>query len=355
MQQKVVFAIPDMGAGGAERVISILANEFSTKGIKVTILMLFGSRVHYQLPECVDIKELNLLKYPYPLRIKKLRITLKEIRGKGCLTIYSLQDSVLKHILAARLFTKRVRIISAERNNPYRHGTSLLARIKHSLLYLLADHSVFQTSDAKAYYVLLPNSKCSVIPNPITPTDYEWNPERLSANRLISVCRLHEQKNIPMTLNVIKKLKDNYPDIHLDIYGDGNLKPQILNSIRDMELGSYIELKGTTQQVTKVLSEGSIFISTSNFEGISNSMLEAMSVGMPIVCTDCPIGGAKMMLADNAGMLSPVQDVESFVQNVAYCLGNPAFAETIAKNARRKSTDYSSSSIANKWEQLMKQ
>ena len=78
-------------------------------------------------------------------------------------------------------------------------------------------------------------------------------------------------------------------------------------------------------------------------------MLEAMSIGMPIICTDCPIGGARMMLQDHAGILSPVSDSEIFSQKLIFLLKNEHLAREYGQNALKKSLDFTPENIAQQW------
>lgn len=344
---KTLFAIPDMGSGGAERVISILAKEMTQRGFNITILMMFGERIHYELPNDVTIVNLGLMNYPIAKRIKSLRAKLKEISQGKEFAVYAFHDSCLKYILAASVGLKG-KVICSERNNPYRKGRSFWKRFLATIPYLLSDYAVFQTPDARAYYGLIKDSKCSVIPNPIMQAQCEWK-RNITQNKLISICRLHVQKNISMSLKVIDKLRRDFADIHLDIYGEGNLRPDIERQIAEMELENYVTLKGVTHEVPQKLSEASVFISTSDFEGISNSMLEAMSVGMPIVCTNCPIGGARLMLGDGAGLLSPVNNAEAFAKQVAKILSDRSYAYYLAEGALKKSKEFSPVKIAELW------
>ena len=349
---KIIFAIPDMGSGGAERVISVLCENFTTQNISVEILMLFGGRRHYQLPPSIKIRELNLLQLSAIKRVYILRNIFKDLNSKdGPISVYAFHDSVLKYLLVASIGFD-IRIISSERNNPYVKGKSWFSRLKASIPYLLSSHTVFQTPAARKYY-FLPQYKCSVIPNPITEAKHAWTGD-LSPEKLVSICRLHSQKNIPMSLRAINILKDRLPNIHLDIYGEGNLKDSLHQQIIDMGLSKHVSLQGVTNNVTKVLSESSIFISTSDFEGISNSMLEAMSVGMPVLCTDCPIGGASMMIGDDAGLLSKVGDAEAFAKKLFLLLSDKEMAHKLAANAKSKSKNYSLKTIAQKWLSLAK-
>lgn len=353
MIMKAIFALPDMGPGGAERVVSILCREFSLKGIETEIWMLFGNRIHYELPFDTIVKELNLLALP---KIKRLSLLRKRLKKEKNITedvsVLALHDSSLKYVEGASLGLN-IRIISCERNNPYVKGTGVLSRIKAVFPYLCSSFSIFQTYDARKYYSIIPDKRCAVIPNPITPVSIRWNGD-IDSMKLISVCRLHNQKNLPMTVDVIDILKNKYPDIHLDIYGEGPLENELKELIRKRKLDKNISLRGVTDNVVEKLANSSVYISTSDFEGISNSMLEAMSVGMPIVCTDCPIGGAALMLSDGAGLLSGVGDAESVARNVDSVLTNKDYAKELALRAYEKSQLYSPEKIAEQWLETMK-
>lgn len=127
------------------------------------------------------------------------------------------------------------------------------------------------------------------------------------------------------------------------------MKDEILEEIRKRGLQNNITLCGTTKQVTQKLAEASIFISTSDFEGISNSMLEAMAVGLPMVCTDCPIGGARLMLGDGAGLLSEVGNIKQFAENLDGLLHNHDKCRLMSAFAKEKASQYTLLNIAQRW------
>lgn len=345
---KIIFALPDLGSGGAERVVSILSNEFINKGYSVDIVMMFGNRVQYQLHPQINIIQLNLRGLGRIDRIIKVRRQLKILlKNNKDAIIVPFQDSVLNTVLISSWGLK-TKIIACERNNPYIKGTSLLKKLRVMLPYKLADYCVFQTPDARKYYSIISDQKCSIIINPITIPTQTWN-GRIDEKHLISICRLHKQKNLPMTLDVVNILKVKYPNIHLDIYGEGNLKEEISRELQKKGLEENIRLCGTTKQVTQKLADASIFISTSDFEGISNSMLEAMAVGVPMVCTDCPIGGAHMMLCDGAGLLSEVGNTKQFAEKLDLLLSDHYKCRTMSEIAKNKTSKYTSFYIAQQW------
>lgn len=344
---KIIFILPDLGSGGAERVVSILSEEIVNKGYHVDIIMMYGNRVQYQLHPKVGLFRLNLLGQNIWKRLKILRKQLKSIIGNEKAVVVPFQDSVLNMVLVASLGLM-VRVVACERNNPYIKGVKLIKKLRAMFPYWLSDYCVFQTPDARNYYSIISDEKCSIIINPITVPKLEWN-GKVDAEHLISVCRLHRQKNIPMTLKVIQELKPKYPNIHLSIYGEGDLRDEITKEINEMGLQNNISLCGTTKQVIQKLSESSIFISTSDFEGISNSMLEAMAVGVPMVCTDCPIGGAHLMLSDGAGYLSAVGNVKQFVDKVDNLLSNQNQCQRMSEIAKKKASMYTPECVAKQW------
>lgn len=319
--KKVIFALPNMSSGGAERVVSILANNLVKRGVKVEIWLYYGLTLHYQLDKLVQVDYLDLENFSIRKRIAILHSKLKQVKQKERDIVFiPFLGAILNISVVANLGTG-IPLVACERNNPYIHGTTLLQKIKAQIPFLMATHCVFQTPDARDYYSLVSSHRCSVIINPITQSSYNWKGV-LSPSRLISVCRLHKQKNLPMTFDVVELLKQKIPDLHIDIYGDGDLKYAIEDEIDKRGLAHNVSLMGVTKNVPFVLSNASVFISTSDFEGISNSMLEAMSVGMPLLCTDCPIGGARLMLKDGAGILSPIKDAELFANSLEELLSN---------------------------------
>lgn len=347
--KKIIFLLPDLGAGGAERVVSLLSSEMTKQGYAASVFMLFGERIAYKVDEKVIIVKCNLLSHSGKFsRVSILRDLLKkEIECFDLVTAISFQDSCLKYLLAASCFLP-IKVIATERNNPYRKGNGLLHRLHATWPFFMANHSVFQTPDARCYYKNISDRNCSIIPNPISSSHYRWN-GNLKLHKLITVCRLHSQKNLHMAIEIVDKLRISYPDISLDIYGEGEMHDELQNEIKAKDLLEVVRLQGTTNNVQEKMASSSVFILTSDFEGISNSMIEAMSVGMPIVCTDCPIGGAAMMLGNEAGLLSPVRDVDSFVRNIKSIFEYEDVSRKMAENARKKTSDYSIEEISKKW------
>jgi len=349
---KIVFVLPNISSGGAERVVTILSGKLYEKGYDVDIVLLIDDKIQYDVPMGVSVAKLNTTGMTTKNRIKTLRKYLKIEKKKQNLVVIPFQDSCLNNALAASMFLS-IPVVACERNNPYRKGSGVLEKLKAELPFVLARYCVFQTYDARAYYGLVNDGKCEVIINPITPATVGWK-HVYSPEKMIMVGRLHPQKNYPMLIDAMAKVREKYPTASVHVYGEGDLKEELIAYAKSKGMENAVIFEGRTNQVQQKLSESSIFLLTSNYEGLSNAMLEAMSVGMPLVCTDCPIGGARMMLDNNCGVLTPVGNVDAFTEAIIVLLSNPDQMDAIAANAKMKADLYSADSIAEKWEKVIK-
>ena len=348
MAKKICFLLPNLNAGGAERVVTILAESLSQKGFSVDIVLLLNNIVKYQTADNINIIKLNTEKLGNIQRIKILRNYLKGEKNKfEKMYVLSFQPWCLNFLLCAA-FGLNIKIVATERNNPYRNGSNLYRRIKYSIPFILSDACVFQTFDAQKYYLFLKSKKCFVIPNPIRSFNNKRN-QNTSPNSIVSFCRLHPQKNLIMAIDSIGEIKKAFPNVCLKIYGEGSIKTELEEYANKRGLKENVQFCGLSNNVPQIMANASLFLSTSDYEGISNSMLEAMSIGMPIVCTDCPIGGAKMMLQNGAGELVPVNDYQRCASKIIELFNKPSQMIMMGNKAFEESKKFSIIEISKRW------
>ena len=219
---KVIFVIVSMGGGGAERVISILANQFVKRGIDVTIMMTAGDEVAYELDErihlfCAGKSSGGSMKKRID-RIKNMRKVFKENRDS---IIISFGPGTSFFAVTADLFLKHKFIIS-ERNDPAICPYPKLRNI----VYNRAEKLVFQTEDAMRCFPQKMQQKGCVIPNPISgklPEPYAG----VRQKTIVAVGRLEDQKNYVLLINAFHKFHEEYPDYELHIYGKGSLQEKL--------------------------------------------------------------------------------------------------------------------------------
>jgi glycosyltransferase involved in cell wall biosynthesis len=193
---------------------------------------------------------------------------------------------------------------------------------------------VVQTKVIKSFFPGTVHKKCSIILNPVNIPERAW--ECTSGNhKIVSLGRLVGAKNYPMALEAFKLVHDNFPDATYDIYGTGDLRQLLEAESKRLGIEDAVSLKCVTSDVYAVLENAAIFISTSDYEGLSNSMLEAMSIGIPVICTDCDGGGARMMIEDgHNGLIVPKGDIKALYEKIKYLFENETIAVELGRNAR---------------------
>lgn len=346
--KKIVFFLPSLGSGGAERVAVLISEQLIEYGYDVEILLL-KNVVHYDVKPTVHIasvfeQEQSMGKIE---RICKVFSFLQKYVRKNDVILIPMLDTCLRYSVLLKFITK-AKVIACERNDPYSQYKTNIKRWIRRKLFDISDYAIFQTEDAKNFYHQRIKNKYVVIPNPVSLPEVKW--KRNQNHDIVTVCRLNPQKNLKMAVDAIGLLKDTIPDIHLNIYGEGSEALALCEYIKEKGLESQVSLCGTTQNTYEVLRKSNGFILTSNFEGISNSMLEALAVGMPVIVTDCPIGGAKMMIQnEKTGILIPVGDTGMLVESVKRILTDEEFAQKLGAQAAESMQAYTLEKIANQW------
>ena len=274
---KIVFFVPSLGSGGAERVVSILATEMSDRSYDVHVALLANRNINYSLSDKVSIhfldceKEQNLSAVKrYVKRYSKIRSLIKQINPNIVISFMSETNIDV----SLTMMGMNIPLVVSERNDPAIDPASKAKQWLRKIAYLKPSHFVFQTPDAQAYFSKRIQRKSSIILNPLSLSLPEcFNGER--EKRIVSVGRLHPQKNIPLLLKAFSVFINEYPDYSLEIYGEGPLENQIRDLIQEMNLQDKVFLKGFCKDVHARIVNAAMFVMTSDYEGMPNALLEA--------------------------------------------------------------------------------
>ena len=352
---KIIFFIPNLSSGGAERVISILANSLVNKKYDVDIVCLQDNVISYPLSDKVNIVcfDKNLLTCSKKLSFSILRNYLKnERKANNRIVLIPFLDVCLTRVIVAS-FGLNIPIIASERNDPFQKGSSFLARLKANIPYWLSTHCVFQTEGARDYFYKIIRKKSNIIMNPIMMSpDIKW--EGQNSKRIISVGRLESQKNHILLIDAFTHIHNEYPDYILEIYGVGSLKSELQKHISELSLDSSVKLCGHSSDIHSLLENSFLFVLSSDYEGMSNALIEALAVGMPVVTTDHPCGGARMLVKNDInGILVPVRDEIALAEAIKRVIENPEFRLSIGNNASEIRQILSVKQISEKWIELI--
>ncbi|MBR6005967.1 MAG: glycosyltransferase [Clostridia bacterium] len=373
----IIIVVHSLAVGGAERRISSLANYFASKGHKVTIPLIDNIVVRFEL-DCA-IKVVCVAEDPLPagylleqcsfyspaekykLSFKdKLGVSLSHIAGGKTADFIESELFVKKHsyylyeyikqfpeatvvsfmtvpnialMMAAKKLKNRVLFGDCtDVANEYPAGSPYNALRKK--YYGRADAALFQTPAQKDYYTFLPGTKKYVIPNFVKSDGLPSRYEGERRKEIVNFCRLNKAKNLPLLIDAFALFNKDYPDYTLAIYGEGSLKGELLKKISSLGLENKATIYDFDLNVHSKISDAAMFVSSSDREGISNSMLEALAIGLPCVCTDCAGGGARMMIEDHVnGLLVPMRDVNALASAMKEIAADPALAQKLSQNA----------------------
>lgn len=335
---KTVFFITSLGGGGAERVVCNLSNYLHSKAEDVSISAIRGGAATYNLDANIKVTYLQEDYYNTPTtlkrRLEEIRKVYNFLRSKGRdHTIVCFLELPVAYALIFKPFVK-AKVIICERNNPEFYSKSYQKLYK--LLADRADMCVCQTNVIANWYrkIISNDSRIKVIPNSINQSILDSPIGNRSKKEIVTMARLAPQKNQRMLIEAFAEIVNSHPDYSLTIYGEGPLREELTSLAESLKVSDKVKFPGFTKDVIGVLSTASMFVMTSDHEGMPNALAEAMAMGVPCVSTDCGGGGARELI-DNGknGLLIPCRDKEALVNAMKSILEDQAKANAISKEA----------------------
>lgn len=316
----IFFVTAGMSGGGTERVISILANKWSADGHAVTIIATANRDVAYKLDKRIRLIQLGERTHgSFLKRIKRIGSLRSIFRKERDAVICSMGIETNMYSVLAAMGLKNHLLIS-ERNDP---GQCTYCKIR-DWFYRKADKLICQTYEAQDYFINrgMKKDKLCVIPNPLDPQ----LPEVYTGRRRKAVAaagRLTEQKNHKLLINAFAGFHKRYPEYVLEIYGEGQLREELEKQISALGMQESIFLMGFTDKLLDRIKDCSLYVLSSDYEGVSNSLMEAMAVGLPVIATDCPIGGSAMCIENGVnGLLIPINNEQALTEAMEQLIKN---------------------------------
>lgn len=353
---KIGFLIKNLSSGGAERATVSLANYFALHSQDVEIITFNSVDSFYPLEESVSVRTAELGELEQSASAKRLFGSIKRIIAIRRL-VKSLQLDVLIgmsfamtwYAVLATMFTK-TKSVGTERSNPYRYKATKLNTFLRKFFYNFTDGYVFQTRRAAQFFGNKKSERDIIIPNAIfNETVYSLSPPAERKKIICATGRLIKLKRFDLLIDAFAKIADQIPDYMLFIFGDGEEKEDLENQIEYLGLKNRIILAGTDPQAVKFVNFASVFVLSSDFEGMPNALLEALAMGVPCVSTRCEMGPDELIENRVSGILTDVGSSEQLAEAILEIIENPDFAKKLSENGRKLLKTHSIENISRQW------
>lgn len=354
---KIAMFAGSLTRGGTERVVVTLAENFIKRGHEVLVVTPIKAENEYEISPSIKRIISDLTPDEMGGRIGNIFKRWKKLEN-----IWRTEkiDVILSFIgrnnFSALISARRVDIpvAVAVRADPKMEYCSAKDRIMMKLLYPKAAAVILQTHDSEAFF---PNNvrKLSVIlKNPINPAffeDYSGSADTAAGpHRIVSVGRIDENKNHRMLINAFNSIKDDIPEYSLEIIGEGELRNELKALVKSLDIEDRVSLPGSCDNVAKKIYGADLFVLCSDTEGVPNTLLEAMALGIPAISTDCPCGGPKdIIVPGKNGFLVPVGDAQSLADCMYKVLGDEELRKSISLSAKKTASEFSEDKVVEEW------
>lgn len=353
---RLMFYINTLTGGGAQRVMSNLANQFVENGDEVIFVTSFPAEGEYPLHEKVDRRNLSEARIGSGLKrnvayVLGLRKLVKQ--EKPDILLSFMGEPNYRAILAGMGLP--VCTLVSVRNDPNSEYKGAVGRFLGKHVIPLADGCIFQTEQAKQWFPEKLQAKSRIIPNAVKKDFYciERDPV---PGQIVTFGRLEKQKNHKLLIDAFSDIAEEFSYAQLFIYGEGKLRGELEAQIAEKNLSDRVQLMGLTSDVPGKLKTADIFVLSSDFEGMPNALMEAMAAGVPSISTDCPCGGPEMLMTrENSGILVKTGDRKGLADAFRRTLSDTACKAFLSQGARCAAEEFMPDKIFEKWKDFFNQ
>lgn len=313
-----------MQAGGAERVLGMLADHWAAEGREVTLLTIGDEGSFYPLRPEVRRAALHLDAPTRGAGEAALRVA-QRVAGLRRELGRARPDAVVAFLEAVNTMTLLAsvgapwRVVVSERNAPGRLPLGRAWELLGRSVVSRADAIVMQSGGAAARLAPAAARRAVVVPNPVRPMPVSAAPRE---HAIVAVGRLEHQKGMDLLVDAFARIADRHPGWRLEIWGEGRERPALERRIADHGLGGRAALRGRTTDPEGVMARAGLFVLPSRFEGFPNVLAEAMATGAPVVAADCEFGPRELIRPGVDGVLVPCDRVDALADAMASLLAD---------------------------------
>jgi GalNAc-alpha-(1->4)-GalNAc-alpha-(1->3)-diNAcBac-PP-undecaprenol alpha-1,4-N-acetyl-D-galactosaminyltransferase len=359
---KILFVIPTLGQGGAQRVLVNLANALSQSGAHEVAIATFASDVkapHHQPDAGVTVYYLNGISgtsAPLIGLIRCFKGLRKLVRQLNPEVVVAFQDIANFPTILACAGTG-ARLTVSERQDTRYYRFAAVRVFLRRCFYRYADTVVVQTELVRRQ---MPDGilhKTVVIPNPIPNYSLQASSgeSQDGSFQALSVGRLAPQKNLPLLIDAAAIVLKRRLDWSLTIFGEGTLRDVLQQQINDHAMEDRIFLAGVTDDVYARMADAHLFVLPSKYEGFPNVLAEAATIGLPCIAYDDVSGVPELIEHDRSGVLLTANqrtDVD-LANAMALLMDSAVLRNSMGQAARQRVQRFSRNVVLSNWTNVL--
>lgn len=359
MEKKMHIAmlIGALTKGGSERVLVNLADYLVGRGYRVTMVTQYRKENEYPLNEKVNriISDITQEETTgsrlvnFKRRFCKLRGIWKKERPDVILSFIGKNN--IMAILTSRFL--KIPVAVSVRGEPSEEYYNSWMRFCARHLFALADGVILQTGRCFTFFPEKVRKKAVILRNPVSDSFFRKRYEGEREKVITAVGRVDENKNHEMIIRAFAEIAEEFPEYKLIIYGEGDRRKSLMELTENLKLQDRISLPGSIDNVPDAIYKTRVFVLSSNTEGVPNTLIEAMLMGLTVIATDCPSGGCADLIQNGYnGILIPVGDVEALKENLQKLLKNLQLADELGKKAMETADMFAPGKVYAAWEEF---
>ena len=339
-KKNIAVFVKNLTSGGAEKQAVLLAKALQDD-YDMHFVIFNGDKMHQKYLDMLENAERIKIKAFRGGHIRRFVEFIKYLKENHISTVFSYLTAANLYACLASAF-HRMKVVTGLRNARLPLGKHLMDMTLTNVCSSLAIANCYSGKEHFGSRGFIP-SRIEVIPNCIenisghrdkfTPPPYPV--------RIITVGRFVAQKDYETAIKVIAEVKEKGGNIHFDIVGFGELEMSIRQWVKEYHIGDITTFHINPDHIAKLLEQADIYLSTSLFEGTSNSIMEAMNADLPIICTD--VGDNKYLVSDGInGWLARIGDVDKMASDILSLLNDAGMRKRMGNCSKEHlKTNYS--------------
>jgi GalNAc-alpha-(1->4)-GalNAc-alpha-(1->3)-diNAcBac-PP-undecaprenol alpha-1,4-N-acetyl-D-galactosaminyltransferase len=363
---RVTFVIYSLGAGGAERVITTMANYWAKRGWMVNLLTLDDEHQppFFNLHQAVAHRPLGIAGVSKNAHQGVLN-NLRRIRVLRAAIVASMPNVVISFMTPTNVLTllattwRGVPVIVREAIDPHEQTISKSWQLLRHWIYPRATCVVVLGQRSLSYFSAKVQQRARIVPNPINfPVCSGLDHVRScngQNNTVIAMGRLVPQKGFDLLMLAFASIASKHPEWTLEIWGEGSLRWDLKSLARKLGIEDLVRLPGMTSEPFAKFCQADLFVLSSRYEGFPNVLCEAMACGLPAVSFDCPSGPAEIIRDGVDGLLAPPEDVEALANSMSRLMADPHERRRLAKRAPEVLERFGTRKVMDIWENMIRE